>query len=420
MGASRGANRIGAALRSILPGLFLVGFNIGTGSVTSMAKAGATHGMSLLWALAISCFITWRLIALYGRLTIVSGDTALRGFRAGLGAPVAWFFVVALGANVLGSVMGVMGIVADVSTHVIQSVTGFTVGPLVFAAVVSAAIVALYWLGRHATFEKVLALLVAVMGVCFLANLAFVAPSLGSVARGLVPGAPEGGPVDAWLVVASVVGTTVFSGLFIVRSTLVKEAGWTLADLRLQERDALVSASLMFVISGAIMASAAGAFAETNQSFESAADMLRLLEPLAGPAAAAIFGLGLLAAGVSSQFPNVVLVPWLVRDLRGGLNLNGWPVRLAVLGFAAMGLVVPAFGGRPILVMLVSQAFGSLLLPATVVCLAVQGNRRSVMGKRTFRWPDNVFLIGAFAFSLVIGGMGLRALWGLVDRVLNQ
>ena len=37
------------------PGFFCIGYTIGTGSVTSMAKAGSQHGMQLLWVLALSC-----------------------------------------------------------------------------------------------------------------------------------------------------------------------------------------------------------------------------------------------------------------------------------------------------------------------------------------------------------------------------
>lgn len=408
-------------LASLLPGLFLVGFNIGTGSVTAMAKAGASYGMSLLWALAVSCLITWRMIALYGRLTIVSGETALCAFRRWLGAPVAWFFVVALGANVIGSVMGVMGIVSEVSTQVILELMGFSVTPLAFSIVVSTGIVGLFLLGREQSFSRALALLVAVMGVCFLANLFIAGPSVASVLSGLVPSMPQVAGEDGWLVAASMVGTTVFSGLFIVRSTMVKEAGWTLSDFRLQERDALVSATLMFVISASIMASAAGALGGSGQSLKSASEMLRLLEPLAGPAAALLFGVGLLAAGVSSQFPNVILVPWLARDLRrGALDFRGWRVRVAVTLIAAMGVVVPLLGARPVFVMLLSQAFGALLLPATVGCLALLGNRRAVMGERVFRWKDNLFLGVTFAFSLVIAVMGLRSFWTLLDQVLKQ
>jgi manganese transport protein len=41
-------NKILKGLAVFLPGIFLLGFNIGTGSVTAMAKAGASYGMSLL------------------------------------------------------------------------------------------------------------------------------------------------------------------------------------------------------------------------------------------------------------------------------------------------------------------------------------------------------------------------------------
>jgi len=56
-----------AKLALFLPGIFLLGFNIGTGSVTTMAKAGATYGMSLLWTVLISCAATYIMITAYGK-----------------------------------------------------------------------------------------------------------------------------------------------------------------------------------------------------------------------------------------------------------------------------------------------------------------------------------------------------------------
>ena len=49
-------------IASILPGIFLIGYNIGTGSITSMSKSGANFGMDLLWAVLLSCLITYYLI----------------------------------------------------------------------------------------------------------------------------------------------------------------------------------------------------------------------------------------------------------------------------------------------------------------------------------------------------------------------
>ena len=81
--------------KSLLPGIFLFGFTVGTGSVTAMAKAGADYGMSLLWTIFISCAITYFLIHLFGKFTLITGQTALQSFRKHIHPAVAIFFIVA-------------------------------------------------------------------------------------------------------------------------------------------------------------------------------------------------------------------------------------------------------------------------------------------------------------------------------------
>ena len=68
-------------LALFLPAFFSLGFNIGTGSVTAMAKARATYGMSLLWTIVASCFTTYLMICGYGKFTFVTGQTAMQAFR---------------------------------------------------------------------------------------------------------------------------------------------------------------------------------------------------------------------------------------------------------------------------------------------------------------------------------------------------
>ena len=69
------------ALAAVGPGLFLIGYNIGTGSIVTMAKAGAEHGMTLFWAVALSCVFAYVLMVAYGQVTIITGRTALANFR---------------------------------------------------------------------------------------------------------------------------------------------------------------------------------------------------------------------------------------------------------------------------------------------------------------------------------------------------
>ncbi|GAJ19743.1 unnamed protein product, partial [marine sediment metagenome] len=108
-------NKILIGLSAVGPGLFLIGYNIGTGSVTTMAKAGAEHGMTLLWALALSCIFTYILMVAYGKTTLVTGHTALYNIKKQFkfGIPLAIYILIALVIGELLALMGVMGIVSD-------------------------------------------------------------------------------------------------------------------------------------------------------------------------------------------------------------------------------------------------------------------------------------------------------------------
>jgi len=235
----------------------------------------------------------------------------------------------------------------------------------------------------------------------------------------LVPNLPDV-PADAgkgpFLVIASMVGTTVFSGLFIIRTTLVKEAGWTINDMKKQRNDAIVSVAMMFIISGSIMAAAAGTLHAEGLGLTRASQMIELLEPLVGAFATSIFAVGIIAAGVSSQFPNVLMLPWLLCDYNQSPREMTLPkYRVLVFLISLLGLVVPIFDARPVFVMIVSQAFQSIILPVTVLCILYLGNRRELMGEHKHTTGTNVFLVAILLFSIVTTSMGIRGVWQLIS-----
>jgi manganese transport protein len=411
-------NKFSKALALILPGIFLLGFNIGTGSVTAMAKAGATYGMSLLWTIVASCFTTYFMINLYGKYTLATGETALQAFRKHIHPGVGIFFIIALTAGVSGSVMGVMGIVADICYEWSRTVVSGGIQPVYFAGFFIALVYFIFWNGSTQFFERALAVIVAIMAACFLLNFFIMMPPPIDILKGMIPNLPDV-PADQgkgpFLVIASMVGTTVFSGLFIIRTTLVKEAGWTLHDLKKQRNDAIVSVSLMFVISTAIMAAAAGTLFKVGLGLTNASQMITLLEPLAGKLATAIFAFGIVAAGVSSQFPNVLMLPWLLCDYNQSERKMTLPkYRIMVLIISLLGLVVPIFHARPIFVMIISQAFNSLILPVTVGCILYLGNRKDLMGEQKNSMGANLFLIAILIFSMLTTTMGVKSVWQLI------
>ena len=239
------------------------------------------------------------------------------------------------------------------------------------------------------------------------------------IIKGLIPSVPnieassKAGPL---LVIASMVGTTVFSGLFIIRTTLVKEAGWTLEDERTQRNDAMVSVGLMFIISASIMAAAAGTLYTENLGLTRASQMIELLEPLAGSFAVSIFAIGIIAAGVSSQFPNVLMLPWLICDYAGierDMTLRKY--RIMVFLISLLGLVVPFFGGRPVLVMIISQAFNAVILPITVACIFYLANRKDLMSEYSNNLASNIFLLAILFFSLFTSFIGVKGVLQLLQ-----
>lgn len=415
------AEKFTKALALFLPGIFLLGFNIGTGSVTAMAKAGATYGMSLLWTIVASCLTTFFMISIYGKFTLVTGETALQAFRRHIHPAVGIFFIVALTAGVAGSVMGVMGIVADISHEWSKTVIEGGIAPAWFAAFFIALVYFIFWGGRTQVFERSLAVIVAIMAACFILNFFIMMPPPMEILKGLVPNLPEV-PADEgkgpFLVIASMVGTTVFAGLFIIRTTLVKEAGWGMEHFRQQRNDALVAVTLMFIISGSIMAAAAGSLYAEGIGLSKASQMISLLEPMAGKLAASIFALGIVAAGVSSQFPNVLMLPWLLCDYNNAERDMTLPkYRLMVLLISLLGMVVPLFEARPVLVMIVSQAFNATILPATVGCIFYLGNRKDLMGQYKNTVVDNILLTVIFVFSIITSFMGMRGVWHLIQEL---
>ncbi len=314
--------------------------------------------------------------------------------------------------------MGVMGIVAEVSSEWSKGLIEGGIAPAWFAAFFVALVFFIFWNGRTQFFERSLAVIVAIMAGCFILNFFILMPPPIEIAKGLIPSLPKV-PLDQgegpFLVIASMVGTTVFSGLFIIRTTLVKEAGWTLADGNKQRNDAFVAVAMMFVISASIMAAAAGTLHMAGLGLDKASQMIGLLEPLAGAFATTIFVLGIVAAGVSSQFPNVLMLPWLLCDYNQTPRDMTLPrYRIVVAGISLLGLVVPIFGARPVFVMIASQAFNALILPVTVACILYLSNRHDLMGAHRNTLIDNVILSLILLFSLVTTWMGIRGVWQII------
>jgi len=161
-------NRIQKGVKNFGPAFFIIGYVVGTGSVTSMVVSGAKFGLSLSWALLLSCFFTYFLLIAISKLTIISGQTLMYNFKIAFGKPLTIFIVVALCVSIVSSIIGVMGVVAEVAMEWISVKTSisFLNGPAI-AVFFIAVLLGLYWTGKHENFIKIMSVLVGFMALAF-------------------------------------------------------------------------------------------------------------------------------------------------------------------------------------------------------------------------------------------------------------
>jgi Mn2+/Fe2+ NRAMP family transporter len=263
--------------------------------------------------------------------------------------------------------------------------------------------------GKYSMFERVLIIFVTVLGISFIVNMFMAHPSAGSIVRGFIPMVPEGGAMIA----GAMVGTTLAGSVVVMRSYVVTDKGWTLKNLRHANKDAIVTGVLIFIVSGVVMACASATLHVRGMHIENAIDMAYTLVPLMGRFAATLFVVGIVSAGLSSAFPNALVSIWSISDYFGlSRDPKSLHFRLMALPFCAAGLIAPIFGGKPVLLQIISLAIQAIFLPLLVIFLVVLLNKEKIVGEHKNTTFINILSIITFIFTFF---MAYQAAVGLIN-----
>jgi Mn2+/Fe2+ NRAMP family transporter len=398
------------------PGIFAIGYTIGTGSVTSMIVAGSKFGMQLTWVLLLSCLFSGLLMFAYGNYALITGETALYGFKKHLkfGKAIAILIIIGVTFGQWNSLMGILGISSNLIYEILSANFGGLADyryetVLITAIIIIVTFYLLMLVGKYTFFEKILVIFVTLMGSSFIISLFFVQPLPVDVVKGLVPSIPDvpGGK----MLVAAFVGTTMAAATFLSRPLFVKGKGWTVKHLKQQKRDSIIAATLIFIISGTIMAVATGALHYEGKEVKHVLDMADTLGPVAGKWAVTIFFFGTLSAGLSSIFPCLLIAPLLLADYQSGtLDTNSRQFRIITAIACLVALIGPAFGANPIEIQILSQVFNVFVLPLVIIAIILMLRNKNVMKDYETSIGVYIGLGAALFFSLVISYNGVVAL----------
>ena len=403
------------------PGLFCLGFTIGTGSVTTMVNSGGRYGLALLPVLALSAFFTWVMTEAYGRYGVVTGQTAIHGIKKNLKGGKAWAWVLIAGLVVSQwiSLSSILNIVSNAVAEVMMlCIPGIPAGASYWIVVAMAVLIALtIWIllnkGNYSTFEKILSFLVTMMGFAFILSMFIELPDPAAFTKGIE--ALKLNNADAGLFIAAFVGTTMSSPTFVIRPLILKSKGWGKGEMRLQKRDAIVSASLTFLISASIMIAAAGTLFANGIKIDRVLDMIYVLQPIAGRFAVALFVVGLLGAGLSSIFPIMMLAATLHSDYNHGeLRTRTKPFKILTGISAIIGLTIPILGYNPVITQIASQVTLVFVLPLVILSMIILINKKSLMGDAKPGIFFNILMVLALAFACIVSYTGVVALGNLL------
>ena len=349
---------------------------IDPGNYVTNIQAGARYGYALLWVVLLANLIAMVFQAQAARLGIVTGRNLAELCRERYSRPTAiamWILseLAAMATDLAEFVGGAVGLSLLLHVRLLPAM-----------AAMGALTLLLLGMQRRGfrPLEVMIASLVSVISVSYLAELLIVPANWGAVLRhSLVPSLPDNGAITLCI---GLVGATVMPHAIYLHSSLTQDRV-TLRDdgerarmIRYSNREVVYALTGAGLVNMAMVVMAAS-FHGSHSGIASLDGAFHTLTPLLGRAAALIFLLSLLASGLSSS---------LVATMAGQVVMQGFvgtqiPIWVRRLVTMLPSFVVIGLGADVTTALIWSQVVLSFVLPLPMITLLLIGRDARVMGR---------------------------------------
>lgn len=388
------------------PGLLVAVGYMDPGNWATDIEAGSRFGYGLLWVVALSSVVAIVLQLMAARLGLVTGMDLAQASRERYGPA----------GRLLQWLSAELSIIACDVAEVLGCALAFKLlfgVPLAWGVGLTAfdTLIVLGMKGKgFRQIEAVVLGLIATIALCFAIQVFMVGPDWQGVARGLLPSSPGADLHQAVVLGLGIVGATIMPHNLYLHSSIVQtrrvEGGQDgLRDtLALCRVDTVLSLLLAMLVNGAILVLAGSAFHAVGQPVvDDIEQAYQLITPLAGGAAALLFGLALLAAGQSSTLTGTV-AGQVIMDGFLQIRIPCYQRRLITRGLALLPALLGVLwlGEGAVGRMLVwSQVVLSLQLPLAMWPLLRMTASRRLMGE--FALAPWLQAVGWLLFVLICG-----------------
>ena len=394
------------------PGLIVAATGIGSGDVVSATVGGARYGVVLLWAIAVGAFFKFVLSEGIARWQLATGLTALEGWAAHLPAWVKYYFA----AYLFLWTIAVSAALTNATGLGISNLTGGAV-PQSWGAIAHSLVgFAFVWFGGYTWFEKLMKLLVGVMGFSILVCALLIVRDWAHILQGLaVPRIPQASGTYVLSIIGGIGGSiTMLSYNYWMREERISGAdqlGYVRGDVAIAYLfTAIFGMSIMVIANQAFYLAGV-----TITDAQAVPKMGEVLGTLLGPFGVYAYALGFWAAVFASLLGVWQSVPYLYADFYGVMKqlsveerramtqVTSTPYRVA-LAFITLVPLPFAFTGRPLVVIVVYTIVGSLFVPFLSATLLYLNNRVKWTAPVPHNhWSTNVTLLAILALFAIVG-----------------
>ncbi|HVF66037.1 MAG TPA: Nramp family divalent metal transporter [Pyrinomonadaceae bacterium] len=367
-----------AYLAVIGPGVIAANAGNDAGGIATYASAGADYGYNLLWTLIPLVLALGIVQETCARMGAVTGKGLSDLIREQFG--VRWTVLVMLALLVANGGVTVSEFAGIAAATELFGVPRYVSVPLAAFAV--------WWLvvkGSYRRVERVF-LLMSLVFLGYIISAFLARPEWGEVARGFVNPRIDFNAGYLFTVVA-LIGTTISPYMQVFVQSSVVEKGVTEEDYALTRADVWTGTVFAIAVAFFIAVATAATLHATGVRIESAEQAARALEPLAGPYAKALFGVGLFGASMLAAAVLPLSTAYSISEALGfekgvSRSFREAPIFLGIFSFLiAVGGLVAMIPGLPLFdVLLVTQVINGLLLPVLLVSILRLVNNRELMG----------------------------------------
>jgi len=145
---------------SLGPGLLMSAAAIGVSHLVQSTRAGAAYGFALVWAVVLANIFKYPFLEFGPRYAISTGESMIRGYKR-LGSWAIWIFAL----FTLGTMFIVQAAVTVVTASLAAELTGLSLTPLLWSAILLGICVTLLLSGRYSILDSSVKSIMAILAL---------------------------------------------------------------------------------------------------------------------------------------------------------------------------------------------------------------------------------------------------------------